>query len=113
LRDRLVLAGLLNLLGSPFWVCHQVLIHLLSYYNVRTHPLFAAEDRSTDRPCRSSKKTLVPWATGGTLLWPSGSSASSTNYRTSSRSESTCRILLRADTWTSSQSASSNKLRRR
>ncbi|KAH6681235.1 autophagy protein Apg9-domain-containing protein [Plectosphaerella plurivora] len=33
LRNRLVFAGLLNLLGSPFWVCHQVLIHLLSYYN--------------------------------------------------------------------------------
>lgn len=38
LRSRFIVAGLLNLIGSPFWVCHQILIHLLSYYNVRGLP---------------------------------------------------------------------------
>ena len=34
LRDRFFAAGVINLLGSPFWVCYQVLVHLLTYYNV-------------------------------------------------------------------------------
>lgn len=34
LRERFFFAGVMNLLGSPFWVCYQVMVHLLTYYNV-------------------------------------------------------------------------------
>lgn len=38
LRERLRVAGFLNLLCTPFWVGYQVIIHLLNYYNVSKKP---------------------------------------------------------------------------
>lgn len=103
LKQRLLFAGVLNLVFAPVVLAYVMVVYFFTYYYVCCFALESHLGRANPI-CRNIKRTPSKRPRASTHLSQSGSFASSTSFHTSSTRDCTCHIPSRLDTSTSSPS---------
>jgi hypothetical protein len=100
LRRRFLFAGIMNVICAPFIVIYLIMLYFFRYFTVGTQqsPRRQVPPHTELFTCRNIRRTPRRLAPASIHRWPSGSSASSTNYGIYFSDGSTCHIHSLPDT---------------